>query len=389
MNATLVIEHRFKKDSNGKIYASSNSVNTMLWERYLEVFDRLTIVARIQDVSDAVGEEYLVSHEKVDFVPIPYYVGPRQFVKQYFKIKKVISTQVNYKDAYIIRLPSILGNLLINLLKKQEIPYIVEVVADPWEVFSSGSFKSSLSLFHKYRSYLYLKRNVYNAKGVIYVTANALQTRYPSNVNAIVTNASNVILRKNKIALKPKIIDNAIETIKIVSIGSLEQMYKSPDVVLRALKILKDKNVKLNLVWLGDGVYKKDMLKLCKELGLNNEVKFKGNVSSEEVENELKSADLFIHVSRTEGLPRALIEAMANGLPCIGSKVGGIPELLEPSVLIDKNNVDQLVDKIYNMLMNKKEMNANAKYNLNKAKDYEFELLRSRRNKIYRTLLNK
>ena len=52
MDATLIIEHRFLKDSQGNVYASSNSVNTLLWERYLEVFDHLTVVARIQNVAD-------------------------------------------------------------------------------------------------------------------------------------------------------------------------------------------------------------------------------------------------------------------------------------------------------------------------------------------------
>src|SRR5690554_2311621 len=151
MKATLVIEHRFRRDRDGKVYASSNSVNTMLWERYLEVFDHLTVLARIKEVQEPMGVEYLVSHAGVSFKPIPYYVGPKQFVKKYFKINKILETQVQENHAYICRLPSILGAILIRKLKKKKIPYAVELVGDPWEVFAPGSLKNSLSFIHRYR----------------------------------------------------------------------------------------------------------------------------------------------------------------------------------------------------------------------------------------------
>ena len=88
MDATLIIEHRFLKDKFGKIYSSSNSVNISLWERYLEVFDRLTVVARIQNVDEIISQEYLVLHEKVSFVTIPYYVGPIRLFSNFSKLEK-------------------------------------------------------------------------------------------------------------------------------------------------------------------------------------------------------------------------------------------------------------------------------------------------------------
>jgi glycosyltransferase involved in cell wall biosynthesis len=388
MNATLVIEHRFKKDSNGKIYASSNSVNTMLWERYLEVFDRLTIVARIQDVSDAVGEEYLVSHEKVDFVPIPYYVGPKQFVKQYFKIKKVIEAQVQKNQAFICRLPSILGAILVSKLKKENIPYVVELVGDPWEVFAPGSLKNTLSFIHRYRSFLSLRKNVKRASGVIYVTEKMLQKRYPSNKNAISTHASNVILKDEIIAKKSKTFPNKLDQLKIISIGSLEQMYKSPDIVLKALGEINKKEIDFELIWLGDGVHKEAMKKLAQELDIAERVKFKGNVLSTEVLKEIHNSNLYIHASRTEGLPRALIEAMAQGLPCIGTLVGGIPELLEDECLIEKNDIEALVQKITFFYEHPDFMQKMAEKNLIKAKEYEFNVLAARRATVYKHLEN-
>lgn len=388
MNATLVIEHRFRRASNGKIYASSNSVNTLLWERYLDVFDHLTVIARIQDVTENVGEEYLVSYDKVSFTPIPYYVGPKQFIKNYFKIKKEIEAQVKNNEAYICRLPSILGNILVNKLQKLEIPYVVELVGDPWEVFAPGALKNPLSFFHRYRSYLSLKKNVANASGVIYVTEQMLQKRYPPNKNALATHASNVILKNDFIVKEPKTYRKKLDVLKIISIGSLDQLYKSPDIVLKALGILKQNGLNFKLIWLGDGIHKNEMQSLAEKLNIAKQVEFRGNVASSEVLKELRKADLYIHVSRTEGLPRALIEAMAQGLPAIGTTVGGIPELLNKDCLIEKNDIEALVEKINYYAENPDFMEKMSLRNLSKAKEYEYELLSKRRSKVYKHLEN-
>lgn len=388
MNSTLIIEHRFFKDIQGNVYASSNSVNKLLWERYLEVFDQLTVIARIQNVSHSIGEEYLVSHDKVSFISIPYYVGPKQFLKQYFKINKVLDSQVKKGEAYICRLPSILGVILISKLKKQKIPYVVELVGDPWEVFAPGSLKNSLSFIHRLRSFLSLKKNTKNAVGIIYVTEKTLQKRYPGNKNALTTHASNVVLKRDIIAVEAKKFPNKLDIIKLVSIGSLEQLYKSPDIVLKALGILKEKGVNFELSWLGDGVHKKDMEDLAEKLNISDQVKFRGNVVSNQVLKELRKADLYIHVSRTEGLPRALIEALAQGIPCIGTRVGGIPELLENKCLIEKNDINALVNKIYYFYENPDFMEKMASVNLSKAKDYEYSILAKRRSEVYKHLKN-
>lgn len=197
------------------------------------------------------------------------------------------------------------------------------------------------------------------------------------------TYASNVILKENDIAVEPKCFPDKIIKLKILSIGSLEQLYKSPDLVLNALSILKKEGLVFEFTWLGEGKFRSEMVSLATELGLENEVAFKGNVSKKEVFKNLVDSDLYVHVSRTEGLPRALIEAMAQGLPCIGTDVGGIPELLDRECIIDKNNIDSLVNKILFLKNHPSYMSRMSKANLEKAKEYEFNLLEKRRNTVY------
>jgi glycosyltransferase involved in cell wall biosynthesis len=165
-------------------------------------------------------------------------------------------------------------------------------------------------------------------------------------------------------------------------------MYKAPDIVLKALKIIIQQGVLCKLVWLGDGVYKTEMEELAKKLNISDHIKFKGNVSKNDVEKYLQNADIFILVSRTEGLPRAMIEAMATGLPCIGSAVGGIPELLSPEVIIKKNNPNALAKKLNDLISNKSFYNEQSEINLQESKKFVESILSKKRNEFYTYLKN-
>ena len=117
--------------------------------------------------------------------------------------------------------------------------------------------------------------------------------------------------------------------------GTLEQLYKAPDVLLDAVGQCFRQGLDLELVWIGGGQYQQQLEARAKELGLSPRVRFLGQLpAGDAVRGELDRADLFVLPSRQEGLPRAMLEAMARGLPCIGSTVGGIPELLPAEDLV-------------------------------------------------------
>lgn len=106
------------------------------------------------------------------------------------------------------------------------------------------------------------------------------------------------------------------------------------------------------------------------------------------MDEELKNSDLFLLVSRTEGLPRALIEAMAMGLPCIGTKVGGIPELLDEQALIHADDSLALANKIEFLLNHMDVANKEASRNYEFAKNYYDSVLQERRESFYQYLIS-
>jgi glycosyltransferase involved in cell wall biosynthesis len=99
-------------------------------------------------------------------------------------------------------------------------------------------------------------------------------------------------------------------------------------------------------------------------------------------------ADLFVLPSRTEGLPRAMLEAMARALPCIGSTAGGIPELLPAEDMVPPGDALSLALKIRSVLTDPVRLMSMSSRNLEKAKGYHEGILRERRNAFYNSVLD-
>ena len=128
---------------------------------------------------------------------------------------------------------------------------------------------------------------------------------------------------------------------------------------------------------------------MCKQLRLSETVRFTGHLGDRKaVLAELDDADAFIMPSRTEGLPRAMIEAMARGLPCLGTRVGGIPELLDDDALFPVDDHRALARMVDARLRDPAWMTATSARNLALARTYRQDLLRERREQFYRAVFD-
>lgn len=382
----FVTEARFFKDNNGNYYGDV-AFSDSLWDNYLSHFDKIFVLARVGD-SITFGEDKIkINNSKVFFIDLPYFIGPLEYINKITSIKTKVRKIVlsNKENVFLCRIPGSISDLVITELKKNKIKYSLEVVGDPSEVFAKGNFNHPLRSMIRFFSTRNMKRNITGASNVLYVTNETLQKKYPVSKNAYEIGVSDVIIPADSDRFKPK---KLIQKKKqIISVGSLEQMYKSPDIVLKALSILKLRyNLDFDFIWLGGGKYEQELINLAKELGLDN-VFFLGNVSRSKVDEMLKGSDLFILASKTEGMPRALIEAMSFGLPCIATKVGGIPELLSEKVLVNKNDYEELSAKIAEILINDEFYEEEAFNNVKKAFLYENSYLSKKRNLFLNKLL--
>jgi len=99
--------------------------------------------------------------------------------------------------------------------------------------------------------------------------------------------------------------------------------------LLRAVAMLRDRGVRLQLKLIGDGPTLPDMRRLVAKLGLDELVCFTGARDPDQVRDAMHRADVFCLTSRWEGMAGSVMEAMACGLPVVGTQVNGIAELVE------------------------------------------------------------
>lgn len=120
--------------------------------------------------------------------------------------------------------------------------------------------------------------------------------------------------------------------------GMTAQFRKEKDQkgLIKALKLLLSRGFKAKLVLAGDGLTLNEAKALVKELGLEEKVIFLGWVSPLEVPLFLKALDVFVFASLREGMPTAVLEAMAIGLPIIATAVEGIPDIFQINPNIGK-----------------------------------------------------
>ncbi len=127
--------------------------------------------------------------------------------------------------------------------------------------------------------------------------------------------------------------ETAAAGLRLLSVGSL-QAYKGHRVLVQACAQLRDRGVRLHCRILGGGGLAPALRRQIAALGLHAQVELAGAVTESEVAAALAQADVFVLPSivapsgQMEGIPVALMEAMAAGLPVVASRLSGIPELI-------------------------------------------------------------
>ena len=153
-------------------------------------------------------------------------------------------------------------------------------------------------------------------------------------------------------------------------VGRLEA-HKDQKSLIKAIKILKKRDIHANLFLIGDGSLYAKLIKITKKLSLKKQVQFLG--ARNNVERLLNKFDFFVFSTiKYERFGIAMVEAMGKGLPIIASDVGACREILQDGkfgTLVTLNSDTAIAKSIENMLLNIdeeiKKRNNTHKYVLN------------------------
>jgi len=159
------------------------------------------------------------------------------------------------------------------------------------------------------------------------------------------------VVIKNGVLVKeinPRSIDKKV---RIVFVGRLAEP-KDPLLLLEAVNKIKDKSL-FEVSIVGDGKKRIECENFIKEKHLVN-VKIFGELDLLEVDKLLQDSDIFVLISKWEGLPLTILEAMSVGLPVVVSNVGGISEVVntENGILVE-NKVDDIEQALVELIQNR------------------------------------
>lgn len=137
---------------------------------------------------------------------------------------------------------------------------------------------------------------------------------------------------------------------KLICVASLEDK-KNHVFLIDVMALLKKKGINVTLDMFGEGDSRPIIEKKIVELGLENEITLKGIVNN--VEDFLKTADIYVHSAYSEAFGLSMMEAMASGLPVICLDGGGNRDIIEQGIngyMIHENTVEAFADKIILLL---------------------------------------
>lgn len=377
---------KLKEDKKGNFY-TDGSYSQKSWDRYLSICDELSVIFRkdstIYDEIYAKKSFQFFDKEKIKFIK---YVNITDSIVSYINIfkrlknNKTIKKSVKMNDCVIARLPCDAGYKAIKYARRYKKPYMVEVVGCTWDVGCNLGVKGRILAL---KNLIKMKYSIKKAEYALYVTSQYLQNRYPCKgyilgcSDVVLESTDNSVLNRRLGKIKE---GKFSEKIIIGTLGAVDVPYKGQKYIIEAISRLNRQGYNFEYHIAGNGD-KTSLQRIAKKFNVEGKVKFLGSIPHNEIMFFLDEIDIYAQPSKTEGLPRALIEAMSRGCLAIGSNVGGIPELLNEKYMFRKGDVDGICHILKSI--DKNLMEVEAKYNFIKVQEYTITVLDKKREIFY------
>lgn len=369
----FIHDSKFYKQGN-RVYNNGNLSYDIL-KRYLYYKNKLLIIGRLEK---KIHFKTRVDGENINWCLLDNIKSLKGLFKYYKQIKWQINREIKDADLVIIRLPSLLGIISYKLAKLQKKKIILEVVGNSLSILKikeKNNIDYLKTVLYSLYSHYKVRKITFDAENIIYVTKDYLQYCYPNKKNNIA--CSDVIINHFYYNIREK-----KDNIKLGMLGFIGNKNKGLDVAIKAMGILSS-NYTLEIVGGGDkNIWEKEIEKLKNK----NNIIFRGELDHSKVIEWLKTVDILLQPSYSEGLPRAILEAMSTGCAVVGTNIGGIPELVNKDLLIKPGDYITLAKKIK---ICTEKLNYYSQENLIKIKSYSNKDLEIIRKNFIRGVLNK
>jgi len=267
--------------------------------------------------SRGVSSVITTSNKGINFTVIPQY-EPARIGAFHFHIpaRLQFKYQINKYDPDLIHgfgTESVYG-LVAAEQKKPSIVFIQGILS------KLLPFTDRFSPFHRTILLYFEKRTLRRATHLIAETAFGANWAKSVNIDANVTIIPHAV---DPIFLKAS---PSFAECKCLCIGTIHNI-KAVDIAIKALALTSTKKLTLSVI--GGGPLLDNMIQLSKDLEIEDRVHFLGVLNSKQIVSEMEKAQMLCILSRMDTSPNVLTEAHAAGLPVIGTRVGGIPDMIE------------------------------------------------------------
>lgn len=338
---------RMHRDTRGRLRSLTPLMSTEEWMPFLNVFGNVEIFARLE-AGDPDDSGYLLEHPRIEVHALPFYSGAASYAHRAPEIRKFLKRNTGDPSVvYGVWGPGPVPAMVGKLVRRFDGQLIVRLIGDtedvarailPWPI---GTVVG--------RAARWQARNlVQRASAVIYVTLRTLQAKYPPRPEV-------PTLARTNLKLDPAVFHHRRSDyrdflgggrVSIIAVGSQQKNYKGHDLLIDAVaNLVQRRGHHVDLTIVGQGALHNELVARAADRGIAvNFIRRAG--TTVDVAALVAQHDMFIMPSRTEGMPKSLLEAMAVGVFALGSSVGGIPEVLEPEQLFDSGSSRAISDRI-------------------------------------------
>ncbi|MCP2044256.1 glycosyltransferase [Pontibacter sp. HSC-36F09] len=338
-------------------------------------YDKITLLAPVL-VKDGLEDDSMLPISElgnIDVYALPYSSGYISAIPKIRAYMQAYRNLVGYDYVYL-RYPVPFGWLSKLYLKSTK--RIIHFVGDPIDAainnpnFSAIKKKALVSFFMpEHLAYMWACRGAR-----VYTNGFHLKnklSKYGVDASALISSTLNkhdFYFEAHKAIVE--------ESPKLLYVGYLRKA-KGVETIVKALKKVHATYPTATLTIVGKGEFETDLINLTKQLGLSDFVNFAGHVDNRDSLNKIfRSHDIFCFASLSEGSPRVVLEAMANGINVLSTPVGALPSTFsdyKEIIYANYNDEVSFADKIQSLISDQELFNAIRFNAFNKVKDYTIE----------------
>jgi glycosyltransferase involved in cell wall biosynthesis len=350
MKLLIAISQRYLRVADGSIWTST-SYDHEMWQEHQAVFDELRILTRVTDVSQPPEGAHRADGPGIKFYWLPEWYSWR-FPLLLPRMYAIARRAVEDSDALLLHSPSMEAEFAYFWGHRLNKPWAVECRGEQAmnaDYLRNRGLRFS-GLVGKYHRWQY-QRHVDDAWGCVYVAEQLRRTFPPQKTSVHTEVISDLRLPPVYFQQPHRFSERQRPTVRIVNVGRLEAQ-KDLFTLLKSFRhVIESGREYCELHLIGDGPLRPQLETLTAELGLTRQVIFHGFVPwGASLFQLLDDMDLFVLTSLSEGMPRALLEAMAAGLPCLSTRVSGSTELLPDEALVPIGDSELLARQINGFL---------------------------------------